>query len=35
MAQKIDEMYEEAVESGLLPGLSVLGGDKEGSPTLS
>lgn len=30
MAQKIDKMYEEAVESGLLPGISVMAGDKSG-----
>ncbi|KAK8104579.1 uncharacterized protein PG998_011612 [Apiospora kogelbergensis] len=31
MAQKIDKMYEEAVDSGLLPGISVMAGDKSGN----
>ncbi|KAK6829491.1 hypothetical protein PG987_010075 [Apiospora arundinis] len=31
MAQKIDKMYEEAVESGLLPGISVMAADKDGN----
>ena len=30
MAQRIDKAYSEAVGSGLLPGLSVIAGDKEG-----
>ncbi|KAK6858703.1 Acyltransferase LovD [Apiospora arundinis] len=31
MAQRIDKMYEEAVESSLLPGISVMAGDKNGN----
>lgn len=30
MAQKIDGVYEDAVASGLLPGVSVIAGDKDG-----
>lgn len=30
MAQKIDQVYENAVASGLLPGVSVIAGDKDG-----
>ncbi|KAI0009610.1 beta-lactamase/transpeptidase-like protein [Xylariaceae sp. FL0662B] len=31
MAQNIDKVYEEAVESGLLPGVSLLAGDRDGN----
>lgn len=30
MAHKIDEAYEKAVSSGLLPGVCVIAGDKNG-----
>lgn len=30
MAQEIDNIYEEAVASGLLPGASLIAGDKDG-----
>ncbi|KAI0601369.1 beta-lactamase/transpeptidase-like protein [Biscogniauxia sp. FL1348] len=31
MAQKVDTLYEEAVASGLLPGVSVIAGDRDGN----
>ncbi|OTB02780.1 hypothetical protein M426DRAFT_322375 [Hypoxylon sp. CI-4A] len=31
MMQKIDEIYEEAIASGLLPGVSLFAGDKDGN----
>ncbi|AEO71520.1 e63666cf-9922-41fa-8332-9fe65b354107 [Thermothielavioides terrestris] len=31
MAQKIEEVYQDAVVSGLLPGVSVMAGDKDGN----
>ncbi|KAK4156106.1 beta-lactamase/transpeptidase-like protein [Chaetomidium leptoderma] len=31
MAQKINKLYEDAVASGLLPGVSVIAGDKDGN----
>jgi hypothetical protein len=30
MAENIDKVYEDAVASGLLPGISVIAGDKDG-----
>ncbi|KAK8062986.1 hypothetical protein PG997_015083 [Apiospora hydei] len=35
MAHNIDKMYEEAVESGLLPGISLMAGDKNGNTVYS
>lgn len=30
MAQNIDKLYEDAIASGLLPGISLFAGDKNG-----
>jgi len=33
MAQKINKVYDDAVASGLLPGVSLFAGDKDGNTT--
>jgi hypothetical protein len=34
MADRIDKVYEDAVSSGLLPGVSVIAGDRDGKSTV-